>query len=69
VDDVDEKLAEIGFDAQVTLGPLTFDGFIPGWKTAWIRDPEGNIVEVSQGFVDQENPPARKLELAAAGAV
>jgi glyoxylase I family protein len=66
VDDVDEKLAEIGLDAEVTLGPLTFDGFIPGWKTAWVRDPEGNIVEVSQGFVDQKNPPAPKLELAAA---
>ena len=68
-DDVDEKLAEIGIDAEVTLGPLSFDGFIPGWKTAWIRDPEGNIVEISQGFVDQKNPPAEKAELATAAAV
>lgn len=58
VDDVDEKLAEIRGDADVTLGPLTFDDFIPGWKTAWVRDPEGNIIEISQGFVDQKNPPA-----------
>lgn len=58
VDDVDATLAEIGADAQATLGPLEFDAFIPGWKTVWVRDPDGNIVEVSQGFVDQANPPA-----------
>ena len=52
--------AEIGCDAEITLGPLEFDDFIPGWKTAWVRDPEGNIVEISQGFVDQKNPPAAK---------
>jgi glyoxylase I family protein len=58
VNDVDAKLAEIGEDARVNLGPLKFDDFIPGWKTVWIRDPDGNVVEISQGFVDQENPPA-----------
>jgi glyoxylase I family protein len=58
VDNVDAKLAEMGDDAQVTLGPLSFDAFIPGWRTVWVRDPNGNIVEISQGFVDQENPPA-----------
>ena len=41
-------------DAKVTLGPLSFDAFIPGWRTAWVADPDGNIVEISQGFVDQE---------------
>jgi len=41
----------------LTLGPLSFESFIPGWKAAWLADPEGNIVEVSQGFVDQQNPP------------
>ena len=57
VDDVDAKLAEMGQDAEVTLGPFDFDAFIPGWRTVWVADPEGNIVEISQGFVDQENPP------------
>jgi hypothetical protein len=23
----------------------------------WLRDPEENIVEISQGFVDQDCPP------------
>src|SRR5689334_3081385 len=33
VDNVDKKLAEIGHHAKVMLGPLSFDDFIPGWKT------------------------------------
>ncbi len=57
VDDVDATLAEMGDAAQITLGPLDFDDFIPGWRTVWVADPEGNIVEISQGYTDQENPP------------
>jgi glyoxylase I family protein len=57
VDDVDAKLAEIGPKAEITLGPLDFDAFIPGWRTVWIKDPDGNIVEISQGYVDQPDPP------------
>ena len=57
VDDVDATLRAMGSDAQVSLGPLGFDDFIPGWRTVWVKDPDGNIVEISQGFTDQENPP------------
>ncbi len=57
VEDVDAKLVEMGDEAKVTLGPLGFDDFIPGWRTAWVADPEGNIVEITQGYVDQESPP------------
>jgi glyoxylase I family protein len=57
VDDVDDKLAEMGNDANITLGPLSFDDFIPGWRTVWVADPEGNIIEISQGYTDEENPP------------
>jgi glyoxylase I family protein len=56
VSSVDAKLAEIGNAAKVTLGPLNFDDYIPGWRTAWIADPDGTIVELSEGFVDEENP-------------
>jgi glyoxylase I family protein len=52
VEDVDAKLTEIGADAHVNLGPLGFESFIPGWRTAWVADPEGNVVEISQGFCD-----------------
>ena len=58
VDDVDGKLAEMGDDAVITLGPLDFDAFIPGWRTVWVADPNGHIVEISQGYVDQADPPA-----------
>jgi glyoxylase I family protein len=57
VDDVDAKLAELGDDARITLGPLSFDAIIPGWRTVWIADPEGNIVEISQGYTDQADLP------------
>jgi glyoxylase I family protein len=57
VDDVDAKLAEMGDAAKIMLGPLDFDDFIPGWRTVWIADPEGNIVEISQGYRDQDSPP------------
>ena len=62
VDDVDAKLREMGPDARVTLGPLSFDDFIPGWRTAWLADPDGRIVEISQGFTDQDNPPLSGFE-------
>ncbi|NML64397.1 VOC family protein [Hymenobacter sp. RP-2-7] len=52
VTSVDDTLAALGPAAEVTLGPLDFDAFIPGWRTVWVRDPDGNIVEISQGFTD-----------------
>jgi glyoxylase I family protein len=57
VDDLDAKLAEIGDDTQVTLGPLDMGGFIEGMRVAWISDPEGNIVELNQGYEDEKTPP------------
>lgn len=62
VDDVDAKLSEMGNDAKITLGPLNFDDYIPGWRSVWVADPDGNIVEISQGYVDQANPPALRAE-------
>lgn len=64
VENVDKKLAEMGPDVHITLGPLDFNDFIPGWRSVWISDPDGNIVEVSQGYVDQENPPQFDIQAA-----
>lgn len=69
VDSVDDKLAEMGKNAKVMLGPMSFDDFIPGWKTVWIADPDGRIVEISQGFVDQAAPPPLVATPVAAGVV
>ncbi|MET9884109.1 VOC family protein [Streptomyces sp. NPDC006430] len=57
-DSVDAFLAELGDAADVTLGPLDFDDFICGWRTVWVRDPDGVIVEVSQGFEDDRTHPS-----------
>ena len=55
VEDVDAKLAEMGDDAIITLGPLMFDDFILGWKTVWIKDPGDNIIEITQNYRDQKS--------------
>ncbi len=52
VDDINASLKVMGAAADITLGPLDFSDFIPGWKTVWLRDPDGNIVEISQGYTD-----------------
>lgn len=53
VDDVAATVDAMGSEADITLGPLDFSDFIPGWKTVWIKDPDGNIVEISQGYKDE----------------
>jgi glyoxylase I family protein len=57
VDNVDAKLAAMGADANVVFGPLGFDTFIPGWRSVWLRDPAGNLVQITQSFTDQTDPP------------
>lgn len=57
VDDVDAKLADMGADADLAFGPMSFDDFIVGWRSAWLRDPDGNLVQITQGYTDQESPP------------
>jgi glyoxylase I family protein len=52
-DDLDAFLTRIGDAIPISLGPLTFDDFIPGWRTVWLIDPDGVIVEVSQGYRDE----------------
>ena len=52
VDDVDKKLTEID-SPVISLGPLDFDSYIPGWRTVWILDPDGRVIEISQGFQDE----------------
>jgi glyoxylase I family protein len=57
VDDLDGKLAEMGSEAKVTLGPLDMGQFIPGMRVAWIADPDETILELNQGYRDEDNPP------------
>ena len=48
----------MGEDAKVTLGPVDMGAFVEGMRVVWISDPEGNIVELNQGYEDEKNPPA-----------
>jgi glyoxylase I family protein len=50
VANIDKKLEEMGTDAIITLGPKTLND--KGWRVVWIKDPEGNIIELSQGYED-----------------
>ena len=52
VDDVQDFLDRVAGRIPVTLGPLAFDSFIPGWCSAWLRGPDNVIIEVSQGYTD-----------------
>jgi glyoxylase I family protein len=58
VDDIDAMLVAMGTDAQVAFGPLNFDAFIPGWRSVWLTDPDGNLVQLTHGYTDQDNPPS-----------
>jgi len=57
VDNLDAKLAELGDSVKIDLGPLEMNQYIRGMRVAWVADPEGNILELNQGYVDEDNPP------------
>ncbi|MBI9066885.1 MAG: VOC family protein [Salinivirgaceae bacterium] len=52
VNSINDKLCEMGEDAIITQGPILLDRYIPGWKAVWIKDPEGNIIELAEGYKD-----------------
>ncbi|MGF1661912.1 MAG: VOC family protein [Kineosporiaceae bacterium] len=56
-DDLDDFLETAVGHLRVSLGPISFDGFLPGWRSVWVLDPDDVVVEVSQGYRD-EAPPA-----------
>src|SRR4030042_1415435 len=53
---VDRKIREMGKAAKMTLGPFSFDGFIKGWRGAWLRAPGGRTMQLSQGYRDEKRP-------------
>ena len=52
VDDLDKKLEEFEDDIKITLGPLDMSELIEGMRICWIADPEGNIIELAEGYKD-----------------
>jgi glyoxylase I family protein len=61
VPDVEEFLNRADGALPISLGPLDFSQFIPGWKTVWVTDPDGIVVEVSQGYVDQSEEELARI--------
>lgn len=59
-DDLDAFLSHIGEAARISLGPLAFDEVIPGWRSVWLHDPDGVVVEVSQGYRDDDHSHTRQ---------
>ncbi len=57
LDDIDAHVKAMGAAADVAFGPLDFGAFIPGWRSVWLRDPEGYLVQLTQGYTDEDNPP------------
>jgi glyoxylase I family protein len=53
VENLDDKLMEMGMDVRITKGPVDMSVFIEGMKVCWLADPEGNIIELNQGYVDE----------------
>ena len=51
-EDLGAFLKRVSGQIPVSLGPLQFDDFIPGWRSVWLVDPDGVVVEVSQGYRD-----------------
>jgi glyoxylase I family protein len=58
VADLDAALESLGGEAKITLGPLEMGQYIRGMRVCWIADPEGNVIELNEGYVDEEDPPA-----------
>jgi glyoxylase I family protein len=54
VESVEAFLEKLAGAAPISVGPLDFSDFIPGWRTVWLKDPDGNVVEVSQGYKDEQ---------------
>ena len=57
VPDIDAHVQAMGGDARIAFGPLNFGIFIPGWRSVWLCDPDGYLVQITQGYVDAETVP------------
>jgi len=52
VDCIESKLKEMGNDIHITLATMQVDNFSKGMKACWVSDPEGNIIELCEGYME-----------------
>jgi glyoxylase I family protein len=58
VDDIERSVAELA-GAGHEMGPIVdCGGVTPGLRICFFKDPEGNVIELMQGWRDEDNPPA-----------
>ncbi|OPZ20126.1 MAG: putative lyase [candidate division BRC1 bacterium ADurb.BinA364] len=58
VDDLESKVAQLRQDGVQTKEIVDCSRFQPGMRVCFLEDPEGNVVELMEGYADQSNPPA-----------
>ncbi|HEX2973380.1 MAG TPA: VOC family protein [Tepidisphaeraceae bacterium] len=58
VEDMEAKIAELQADGVKTGEIIDCSGVTPGMRVCFFNDPEGNVLEIMQGWRDEENPPS-----------
>lgn len=53
VDDVNAKLIDMGDDAVISKDMVNLEKYTKNWKAVWLKDPEGNIIELCQNYLDE----------------
>jgi glyoxylase I family protein len=57
VDDVEAKAATLKAAGVDIDEPIDCSDISPGMTVCFFRDPEGNVVEILQGWQDEQDPP------------
>jgi len=57
VADIEKSIGELHADGIETGEIIDCSGMIPGMRICFFNDPEGNILELMQGWQDETNPP------------
>jgi len=53
VEDIEAKVAELEADGVATDGIVDCGGICPGMRVCFFKDPDGNILEVMEGYQDE----------------
>lgn len=57
VDDIETKIRELQADGVKTDPIIDCSSLIPNMRICFFNDPEGNILEIMEGWKDQDSPP------------
>ncbi|MCK4376201.1 MAG: VOC family protein [Candidatus Brocadiae bacterium] len=57
VPDVARKVAELNADGMQTGPVIDCSDQVPGLKVCFFNDPEGNVLELMEGWQDEADPP------------